>query len=55
MMTKATIRLLINSSERSHQWAQWIAEEVRDYALTVVGVREAHIVKVEEVDEHGEG
>ena len=55
MRTKVVIHLIVNSTNHSHQWVQWIAEEVRDYALTVVGVREAHIVKVEEVDEHGEG
>ena len=55
MRTKVVIHLIVNSTERSHRWVQWIAEEVRDYALTIASVREAHIVKVEEVDEHGEG
>ena len=55
MRTKVTIHLIVNSTERSHRWVQWIAEEVREYALTVVGVREAYVVEVEEVDEHGEG
>ena len=55
MRTKVVIHLIVNSAKSNPKMVQWIAVEVRDYALEVVGVAEAHIAKVEEVDEYEEG
>lgn len=53
MKAEVTIRLHIDVS--SIKTAQWIAEEVRDYALNVVaGVNRAEISRIEEASTDGE-
>ena len=53
MKAKATIRLHLDTG--SMKMAEWLAEEVRDYAVNVVaGVLRAEIVRIEEASSDGE-
>jgi hypothetical protein len=49
MIVNVVLRLQVDTSRESIRVAEWIGEEVRDFARLTLGVVKAQVIEVEEV------